>query len=57
MVFDFLRKRSEEGIAQVQNIAKKTAEGKFVEALSDSAEYVRQRQRIDAENLKRLTSG
>jgi len=28
MVFDFLRKRSEEGLAQVQNIATKTIQGK-----------------------------
>lgn len=27
MVFDFLRKRSEEGLAQVQNIATKTIQG------------------------------
>lgn len=25
MIFDFIKKRSEEGLAQVQNIAKKTA--------------------------------
>ena len=29
MVFDFLQKRSEEGIAQLTNLAKKTAEGKM----------------------------
>lgn len=57
MVFDFIRKRTEEGIAQVQNIATKTIEGKFVEALSDSAEYIKTRQKIDAENLNRLTAG
>lgn len=57
MVFDFLRKRSEEGFAQIQNIASKTIEGKLVEALQESADYVRLRQRIDAENLRKLTAG
>jgi len=83
MVFDFLRKRSEEGLAQVQNIATKTiqgdnacctalrsecmnvfddqlltmAVGKFSEALSDSAAYIKTRQAIDAESLQRLTGG
>ena len=57
MVFDFLKKRSEEGIAQVQNIATKTLEGRFGEALSDSAEYIKKRNRIDAENLRKLSSG
>lgn len=57
MVFDFIRKRTEEGIAQVQNIATKTLEGKLGEALQESAEYVRMRNKIDAENLRKLTSG
>ena len=57
MVFDFLRKRSEEGLAQVQNIASKTLEGKLGEALSETAFYLRERQRIDSENLRKLTNG
>ena len=57
MVFEFIRKRSEEGIAQVQNIASKAAEGKLVEALTESAQYIQTRQKIDAENLRRLTDG
>lgn len=57
MIFDFLKKRSEEGLQQVQNIASKTLEGKLGEALSESATYVRTRQKIDAENLKRLVDG
>lgn len=57
MVFDFIRKRAEEGIAQVQNIASKTAEGKLAEALEDTATYVRQRQEIDAENIRKLSEG
>ena len=57
MVFDFLRKRTEEGIAQVQNIASKAAEGKLGEALLESAQYIQTRQKIDAENLRRLTDG
>lgn len=57
MVFDFIRKRAEEGIAQVQNIASKTAEGKLAEALEDTAAYVRQRQEIDAENIRKLSEG
>eukprot|EP01041_Mallomonas_annulata_P008995 gene8995-18623_t len=57
MVFDFFRKRAEEGINQVQNIATKTIEGKLGEALLDSATYLRQRQRADAENWKKITAG
>ncbi len=57
MVFDFIRKRAEEGIAQVQNIASKTAEGKLGEALGDTAAYVRARQEIDAENIRKLSDG
>jgi len=57
MVFDFFKKRSEEGIAQVQNIAKKTAQGKLGEALGESVEYLRTRQKIDSENLRKLTDG
>ena len=57
MVFDFLKKRSEEGIAQVQNIASKTIEGKFGEALQETSEYITARQKADLENLKRLSDG
>ena len=57
MVFDFIKKRTEEGIAQVQNIATKTLEGRLGEALQESADYVRMRSKIDSENLRRLTSG
>ena len=57
MVFDFLRKRSEEGFAQVQNIASKTIQGKLGEALSETASYVTLRRKIDSENLKKLTDG
>lgn len=57
MIFDFIRKRSEEGIAQVQNIASKTFEGKLVEALSDSASYIKQRNEIDLENVNKIFEG
>ena len=57
MVFDFLKKRSEEGFAQVQNLASKTLEGKLGEALLETSQYVRMRNKIDAENLRRLTEG
>ena len=57
MVFDFLRQRSQEGIAQVQNIATKTLEGKLGEAFDDTRDYLRTRSKIDAENLRRLTAG
>lgn len=57
MIFDFIRKRSEEGIEQFQNLATKTIQGKLVEGLSDSASYIKQRQLIDAENLRKLTDG
>jgi fused signal recognition particle receptor len=57
MVFDFFKKRSEEGFAQVQNIATKTIQGKLQEALSETASYVSLRRKIDSENLMRLTTG
>ena len=57
MVFDFLKKRTVEGFAQVQNIASKTIEGKLGEALLESASYIKKRQEIDSENLRRLTNG
>jgi fused signal recognition particle receptor len=57
MVFDFFQRRSEEGIAQLQNLAQKTAQGKLGEALTDVGEYVALRNKIDAENLKKLTEG
>ena len=56
-IFDFFKDRTEEGLAQVQNIASKTLEGKLGEALLESAEYIKLRNKIDAENLKKLTSG
>lgn len=57
MIFDFIRQRSLEGIAQVQNIAKKSLEGQLGEALLESAEYIQLRQKVDAENLRKLTAG
>ena len=57
MVFDFLKQRTAEGFAQVQNIAAKTIEGKLGEALLESVEYIKKRQEIDVENLRRLTDG
>lgn len=57
MVFDFLRDRSEEGFKQLENLAKKTGEGKLIEALRDTGDYIALRQKADAENLKRLTDG
>ncbi len=57
MVFDFLRDRTQEGLQQVQNIASKTLEGKLGEALSDSAEYIRERNKIDAENFAKISEG
>ena len=57
MVFDFLRDRTQEGLQQVQNIASKTLEGKLGEALLDSAEYIKERNRIDAENFAKISEG
>ena len=57
MVFDFIRKRTAEGVSQVQNIATKTLEGKLLEALEESSEYVKARQNIDRENWQKLTAG
>eukprot|EP00608_Synchroma_pusillum_P012280 CAMPEP_0198428972 /NCGR_PEP_ID=MMETSP1452-20131203/6894_1 /TAXON_ID=1181717 /ORGANISM="Synchroma pusillum, Strain CCMP3072" /LENGTH=395 /DNA_ID=CAMNT_0044149373 /DNA_START=1 /DNA_END=1185 /DNA_ORIENTATION=- len=57
MIFDFVRKRTEEGLEQVANIAAKTAQGRLGEALQETSEYVRQRQEADAENLRKLTAG
>ena len=41
----------------MQNIATKTLDGKFLEALQDSSDYITTRQRADLENLRRLTEG
>ena len=57
MVFDFFRKRTEEGINQVQNIATKSLEGKLGTALKESFDYIQSRQRIDSENIRKLTAG
>ena len=57
MVFDFIKKRSQEGIEQFQNIASKTLEGKLDEALRDTSDYVKTRQSIDRENFKSLLEG
>ena len=38
-VFDFFKKRAEEGVDQLKNLSSKTAEGKFMEGLSDAAVY------------------
>ena len=40
MVFDFFKNRAAEGIAQLENIATKTAQGKLGEALADTSAYV-----------------
>ena len=57
MIFDFFKQRAEEGAAQIQNIARKTMEGKFQEAISDTNKYISSRQRADAENFQRLIAG
>lgn len=57
MVFDFIRKRTQEGISQVQNIATKSLEGKLGEALEEVGDYVKQRQQIDKENFSKMTAG
>ncbi len=38
-VFDFFKKRAEEGVDQLKNLSSKTAEGKFMEGLSEAAVY------------------
>ena len=40
MVFDFFKNRATEGIAQLENIATKTSQGKLGEALADTSAYV-----------------
>jgi signal recognition particle GTPase len=57
MVFDFFKKRSEEGFQQIQNIATKTLDGKLLEALQDSSDYIKMRQKADMESFKKLTDG
>ena len=57
MVFDFLKKRSEEGLQQIQNIASKTLDGKLMEALKDSSDYIQLRRQADLESLRRLSDG
>jgi len=57
MVFDFIRKRAEEGINQVSNIASKSLEGKLGEALLETKDYIQLRQKKDAENFRKITNG
>jgi len=57
MVFDFIRKRAQEGVEQVANIAEKAAEGKLADALKETNEYVKERQKQDQENLKKFQDG
>ena len=57
MVFDFFKERAEEGFKQVENIAKKTAEGKLNEAFEDTSKYISERRKIDAENLDKFFDG
>jgi hypothetical protein len=39
MVFDFFKKRAEEGVEQLSNLSTKAREGKLSEGLSDVASY------------------
>ena len=38
-VFDFFKKRAEEGVDQLKNLGEKTVKGKLVEGLTDAASY------------------
>lgn len=38
-VFDFFKKRAEEGVDQLKNLSEKTAKGKLIEGLTDAASY------------------
>ncbi len=38
-VFDFFKKRAEEGVDQLKNLSEKTAKGKLIEGLTDVASY------------------
>ncbi|CAM9255238.1 unnamed protein product, partial [Phaeothamnion confervicola] len=41
MMFDYFKKRAEEGVKQAQNLATKAKEGKLGEALQDAGQYVK----------------
>jgi len=57
MVFDFIKKRAVEGVSQLSNIAEKSSKGKIGEALLDTSQYLKERQKQDAENFEKFTMG
>ncbi|CAM9400085.1 unnamed protein product [Heterosigma akashiwo] len=53
MVFDFIKKRAQEGLGQASNIAKKTAEGKLGEGLKEAGAYTKETNKKFAEGLEK----
>ena len=44
MLFDFIKKRAQEGVEQTQNLVSAAQEGRLEEALKDTSAYVKDRQ-------------
>lgn len=44
MLFDFIKKRAQEGVEQTQNLVSAAQEGRLEEALKETSEYVKDRQ-------------
>jgi len=51
MVFDFFKKRAEEGVEQLSNLSNKVLEGKIVEGFSDAASYTSETNAAFADGL------
>ncbi|CAN0477244.1 unnamed protein product [Scytosiphon promiscuus] len=43
MLFDFIKKRAQEGVEQTQNLVSAAQEGRLDEALKDTSAYVKDR--------------
>lgn len=43
MLFDFIKKRAQEGVEQTQNLVIAASEGRLDQALKETSEYVKER--------------
>ncbi|CAM9703423.1 unnamed protein product [Choristocarpus tenellus] len=57
MVFDYFRKRAEEGVEQAKNLANAAQTGKLNQALKETASYVKERQAADAASVSKFSEG
>ncbi|CAM9273205.1 unnamed protein product [Chrysoparadoxa australica] len=57
MVFDYIKRRTEEGVKQVENISTLAGQGKLGEALQDTADYLKQRKKADSQSIAKFADG